>query len=369
MSLGIGIGLFLRSLGGSSVWSPTYTLLDQFITNEAAPMASPRTCEPGPGMLNIVDTGNNLSIAANRLTAAPGVGNGDPGIYIPATLSRAAGRSLFATVQLSGAGNAWWGWSLATSIALGEGTLFFRSTANIYHASTTTQLMPYANSVDYKIGSILRSNGDFLVIKGGAFTEWTLLWVAYGFTTANLYAGFGGASVGANRLTDNLRIVDLPVPFDTDYGISTQRLAGARSAGDTFTHEANCLIEFTETTRPTGGQTEVFIRQQDASNYWQVTVDSAGNLDLDEVVAGVPTQRGTAAGVIANGDRIVVIADGTTFRVYEANTLRITYAAAVNFATETDGKLNDEGTAGSVSDIVAYPRVFSGAALTILEAA
>src|SRR5690606_5532771 len=97
---------------------------------------------------------------------------------------------------------------------------------------------------------------------------------------------------------DWLCAVNLRAPWNTDYGIATQRLAGARSAGDTFTHEADCLLEFTVTTLPSADQIEMRFRAQDASNYWQVTVDSSGNLDLDEVVGGVVTQRGTAAGVI-----------------------------------------------------------------------
>jgi hypothetical protein len=166
-----------------------------------------------------------------------------------------------------------------------------------------------------------------------------------------------------------VRVAQLTAPWNaSDYGLATQQLAGARAPGDTFTHEANCLIEFTVATLPGAGtQIELRFRVQDATNYWQVTVDSTGALDLDEVVAGVVTQRGTAAGVIANGDRIVITAVGQTIKVYEANTLRITYATAANFATETDGELETEGTGGAVTDIVSWPRTLSGAALAELQ--
>jgi len=156
------------------------------------------------------------------------------------------------------------------------------------------------------------------------------------------------------------------MPWNNDYGIVTQRLSGARLAGDAFTHEANALIEFVVATVPSAGQIELRFRIQDATNYWQVTVDSAGNLDLDEVVAGVVTQRGTSAAVIVNGDRIVIQMHGTNVKIFEANTIRINYAAATNFQTKTDGELETESD-GAVTDIISWPRTISGAAAATLD--
>src|SRR5690348_15144558 len=39
-----------------------YLLRDDLITPASAPLTSPRTCEPGPGTLTILDTGNAWSI-------------------------------------------------------------------------------------------------------------------------------------------------------------------------------------------------------------------------------------------------------------------------------------------------------------------
>lgn len=33
-----------------------YLLLDRFLVDQAAPLESPRTCQPGPGQLTITDT-------------------------------------------------------------------------------------------------------------------------------------------------------------------------------------------------------------------------------------------------------------------------------------------------------------------------
>ena len=40
---------------------------------------------------------------------------------------------------------------------------------------------------------------------------------------------------------------------------------------------------------------------------------------------------------------------------------------SANFATETDGELETEGTGGAVTDIIAWPRTLSGAALSTLQ--
>ena len=202
------------------------------------------------------------------------------------------------------------------------------------------------------------------LIKGGAFADWRLMLPTVGGSGLTIYPGI--SCVDGDGWHDNVSLQQLGAPWDTAYGIATQRLAGARSAGDTFTHEADCSIEFTVATLPTAGQVELFFRIQDATNYWQVTVDSTGALDLDEVVAGAATQRGTSAGAITAGERIVINAHSQTIDVFDPGARHIHYTTAANFLTETDGELNDEGTGGAVTDIVSWPYALSGAALAQL---
>lgn len=176
----------------------------------------------------------------------------------------------------------------------------------------------------------------------------------------------------SSSYADSMKVVSLSSPFNSANGLATQALTGARSQGDAFTHTADCFIEFTVSTLPSSGQHEIQFRKQDANNYWQVTIDSTGALDLDEIVAGTPTQRGTAAGVIANGDIVLIRAVGTNIVVWEGTngqTSRITYASASNFATSTNGSLLTLGASGAISNIISWPRTITGAALTALNAA
>lgn len=357
-----------------SFTSNAFTLADEFTTNAVAPLTSPRTCEP-TGNLTLVQTDGQFSIASNKLVipAQTTPTWSDLGFRHVAGFARAAGKALFFVWNHTTANLSLIGWAVASAIsdtANSEGEAYFvgdndlRFVANAANP-VASLIVSFAASTDYRIAVVLRGTGSFIFVKGGTFSEWTLAWVGHIGTTATLYPRLVNRSSVATL--DSFRLAQMGVPFTTDYGLATSQLAGARSAGDLFTHEGNCLIEFTTTTIPSAGQIEVRFRIQDTTNYWQVTIDSTGALDLDEVVAGTPTQRGTAAGVIANGDRIVILAVGASIKIYEANTLRITYNSAANFQTEINGKLETEGTGGSVSDIVTWPRTLSGAALTMIN--
>lgn len=370
ISIGRG-GISLSGGRGGYTWVPEFDLWDDFTTNEAAPLASPRTAEPGPGTLTLVDTEDKLSISGGALVCAGGKaspGYGDPAIY-GASVARSAGRTLLAVLNLDQTNKeASLGWDSNQSSILTDGVLFNASgTLQAYNSAFTGNLDSYSASTDYSIAVALRGTGFFVYAKGGVFTDWMLVWVAASGTTANLYPVLGSTSAALDAST--LRVLDLPAPFDTDYGLATNRIAGAVSAGATFVHEANCLIEFVLTTIGSAGFAYIDYRKQDDNNCWRIRWNSSGTLALIERVAGVDTERGSATSVLSNGHRIVVIADGTTIRVYSNNVLRITYASATNFATETDGELEALGTGGAVSDIVAWPRTLTGQAKTLLDAA
>ena len=124
-----------------------YLLRDQFSTNAAAPLTTPRTCEPGPGTLVIADAGNKLSISSQALqmlatTAFAATMRGD-------AISRVAGVALLYTGTFGGT-SGFVGWSnnttpsdantkYGTQFNTGT-TLFFRESAS----ATTSALNTYA---------------------------------------------------------------------------------------------------------------------------------------------------------------------------------------------------------------------------------
>ncbi len=365
----VGPSVGVRLVGGGGI---EWLLRDDFVTAEAAPLASPRTAEPGPGTLTITDTNEVLTIADGKLKFATGGASfGDPGIWSEA-MARAIGRAVIAGSLQSSAGHDYLvGWDSNQLTTPTLYAIYAHPTSGLiaFISSGSLVVGGITNGAAYKAAVVLRSTGAFLLVKGGTeYLDWTVAWVDATLNTATVYATLTGSTTTAFT-ADNFRVLDLPAPFDTDYGLATQRLAGSVAAGTTFTHEANCVIEWTQTTKPSSGPSVVVFRRQDATNYWYVYVTSDGSLGLYEGVAGVETQRAVNSAGVSNGHRIVIVADGTTIRVYSNNVLRFTYSSASNFATATSGKLSTIGTGGAVSDVISWPRELSGAAANALDAA
>lgn len=131
------------------------------------------------------------------------------------------------------------------------------------------------------------------------------------------------------------------------------QINGDVEQGSTFTHPADGVIAFTVTTMPAAGANiKVRFRHQDANNCWEFrTWGGGGDFFLIERVAGVETTRIFVDDGVVVGNRIVIVADGTTIRIYVNNVLRGTYASATNFATATAGQLNSLGAGGAISDL------------------
>lgn len=351
-------------------------LLDNFTTDDSAPLGTPRTCEP-TGTLVTVETDGQMSISSAKLNfpAQASASWGDQGFRDNASRTRAAGLAVGATINLStiGGNGMWFGFGTGVSLSY---TQIVDRGFNIYTPSGNSlrlidngglrpdfELVP-TTGVDYRLVAVLRSAGMFWFIKGGAFTEWTLLYVSNA-NTANGYPSWSNMSNAGT--VDYLKCVNLIAPFTTDNGIATTALTGARSDGDTFTHTANCLIEFTVTTLPSDA-VDFRFRQQDATNYWQLLVNANGSLALNVVIAGTPAAKGTAAaGTVTNGARIVIIPEGTKILVFVGDVQKIVQSSATQFPTATAGVLTDEGVDGAISGIIAWPRVLAGTGLTALN--
>lgn len=331
---------------------PNWLLLDRFTTNAAAPLSSPRTCEPGPGTSAAInDPTNKLSITNQALTfaspAAPAFGN--PGIWYTQQ-ARAAGMAVSAAVTTPVTRNGFVGWDADTAGLPDSASAFWiRTNIDAHDDSYTVAGVAAINNQVYQCTVVLRSTGAFYLVDS------TLVWVGASLS-ANFYPCAVAGNGNNNFVVDNMAVVQLGAPWNTDYGIATQQLSGARSQGDSFTHTADGFVEWTQTTRASANYTEVRFRKQDATNYWSVQIDSTGAVTLFEVVAGTPTSRGTGSGV-TSGQRMVILFFGTTIRVFRSgNNQIISYTSATNFQTATAGDVNAIGTGGAISNIVSWPR-------------
>src|SRR4030043_1892939 len=93
--------LLLRGKGSGY----SYQLRDEFTTDASAPLASPRTCAPGPGALTLVQTDGQFSIVGGVLQipsqTTPDLSS--LGFY-GTTYARQAGRFIYAKLSRSVAG-------------------------------------------------------------------------------------------------------------------------------------------------------------------------------------------------------------------------------------------------------------------------
>lgn len=348
-----------------------YLLRDLFTTDRAAGAVNGTAAEPGPSLRVTTDTESKLTISGEKLVCAgskAAAAWGDPAFAESQRIFRSPGRALLFTIRCSnGTSHALAGFYPATGngsnmhngiyYGVGGSTLSYRMNA----APFSIAIGAVAQDTDYRIAVVMRSSGAAVFIKGGAYSDWTLLWVdtqmvSFEYIVTSFYSFAGSIS--------DVVLLDLPAPFDSDYGTAVDFKPALISAPTTFTHTADCLIEYTLTTRNSANAVTVDFRKQDVNNYWQVSIAADGALTLYEVISGTPNSRQTAAaGSIASGQRMVITASGQTIKVFANNALKMTHTTAANFATATAGALSSLGTGGAVSNIITYPLHY-GAGIT-----
>ena len=150
------------------------------------------------------------------------------------------------------------------------------------------------------------------------------------------------ASTNEEPLPASLAIVNLP---------------GARAVSNSWTAPRDFHLRFLMPTLVSAGSISFRFRIQDANNYWNLTINNTGALNLFEWVAGVPTLRASVAAVMTAGTTVDLLAWDKSIRAYVNGTYRWSYESATNFKTQTGGEINSLGTGGSVSNLIvwAYP--------------
>jgi len=327
-----------------------YLLRDEFLTDEAAPLTSPRAAEPGPGMLTLVQTDGQFSISAGKLVfpAQSTPAWGDQGILAPAQ-ARKSGRAMIARIVLeTTAGQFVLSWNYEAIPFYGriDGRgLSFTPSFNTIMANETggggVPIGTYDATSEYWIALVLRTAGIHQFIKGGAYTDWTLLWVEYTGTRDTLYPTISNyAAEGSLSL---LAVRDLPAPFDADDGIASVNEATV-VPGTSYTATADAIHDLEVTApNPLSGSAALKYRVTDADNYWTAYLNDAGAFRADSVAAGTPTNRVNVASV-------AVAAEVRTIRVITTGTKHNYYTLAGTNWTKRGGeiKLSHQDTATAI---------------------
>ena len=188
-----------------------YLLRDEFTTDRAAGAVNGTAAEPGPGTRTVVDVANRFSITGGAFT---GAGNGAWGgnrlIYVDVPIARAAGVLLITNHIVSSTGPGYInGWSTTTTpitnfepgLNVSSGGLF-----QLYDGTIYPFVGSRSNATPYLTALILRTAGHLTFIKGGSFTNWTLVYIASTGTTATLYP----TALSVSTLTASISSVRVP---------------------------------------------------------------------------------------------------------------------------------------------------------------
>ncbi|MCZ7539703.1 MAG: hypothetical protein M5U29_07320 [Anaerolineae bacterium] len=321
----MGRGLALLGIPLPNKTDLTYLLRDEFTTAEGPPLSSPRTCEPGPGTLTLVQTEADLSISSGKLQIPLGTIDTRADIgYVGPAVSRAAGALLIYQLNLVNISSflyfgfnsaqvlGWWNSNSANG-------WYISGFGAVERISKSTNLqVPHliVAATDYQFALVLRSVGALWFIKGGAYTNWTLWWVDALDTSTPVYPALSNGS--AQGTQDYLRVRQLPAPFDTDYGIAALDVNPGVS-GTSYTVVANAIHDLIVTApNPLANTCELRYRVLDDNNYWTAYFDATGAFKLDSVSGGVATNRISVAAVATAGNTytIRVICDGTKHNCY-----------------------------------------------------
>lgn len=161
-----------------SLWRGlVYLLRDEFIVPDAAPLASPRTCEPGPGTLTVVDAAGKFSVAGGNLNV------GTSGSGYPSALygDLASVGSIGAMFQSFAATPGYALWGLAVSQA--ETPVWYLAVLNASTAHAFTRAPSFGVAVcspfaagDNGGGVIFTATAAFFVIRRAAAWHLGMFW-------------------------------------------------------------------------------------------------------------------------------------------------------------------------------------------------
>lgn len=377
-------GIFGAPFGEPIAGGVAYLLDDKFITAVAAPMTSPRNAEPGPGrMVKNADTNNNVAITSDvfQISGVAASNFTDPMYYWDINgngIARASGRVLIARNVIDSVSinrGVTFGWSASTGGTgnVNAGGIYLSSGGGLAAVPGTALTLGdvWAISATYQLAIVLFSTGSAMFMKGGVFTNWTLLFVEHSFTNTPLFPKITGVS-NMNFNFDEVLVSDiLTGAFASDYGIANIRDTTLLS-GDTFVGTADGVhsFEFTLNGSPSANdEISLDFRRQDANNTQRAIVKrNAGNTAWDfqvrTVTGGTPaTPSGwtDVTGVGTPGE-ICVVADGQTLAFFTRASTTWTKRGATltNSSFQTAPGLAIQAAAGTTLTAVnSYPRTSS----------
>ncbi|KKN79017.1 hypothetical protein LCGC14_0344930 [marine sediment metagenome] len=323
---------------GGLIW----LLYDEFTTADAAPITSPRTCEPGPGTLTAFQPSNQLGIVGKKLTSADVA---EYSALMDATvggLTKTAGVAIHAKIDsftsgdntlILGINN-----DATPSAGMGGANIHMRE-GTIYRVNDGTNAVIIGGACSYPMHPLMvfRSTdteaGVWMVING------KLVWVYKNTTTLN-YPGI------ANHATiyeaDNFGFLSLLAngyaEWDVDFSTVTDSKTNPAS-GTTYDADADHSYVCSFTVED-GSAVQVFSRYVDNTHYgmmFRVLSNRAPRLAYN--IGGGDQILWTGSQLTdAVSYKFDLVVEGAVAKLYIDNVLQ-TPVAAANYQDITGGKV------------------------------
>lgn len=344
-----------------------YLLRDLFTTAAGAPLASPHTCEPGPGSLTLVNTTNgSISISSGQLRLSrptSGQSWSAYGFWV-ANVTRAPGRTLYFIAQSSAIDRLDFGVRGSGSVNQTDAGLMWGSTTSLamrHNAgSEDTVGTSLTANTDYQMAIVMRGAGQAYFVRGGSqYPAWTLL----GVTTRDSALTNNYLSVSnfnSDLKMDAVAILDKPGLWTRGYG-ATSAFSLFPASGDTAVSPADALMYFTWT--PIANETlSLYFRRTDDDNTYRLDCAQAGGtIKLYRRESGVDTELDagkTQTWTAGTPYRIGIVYAGTTIRTYVESTGLKHTATGQTFNQSATGCKVSGFTLGANWEL--WPRTFNG---------
>jgi len=391
------------------VGPPYYLINDTFTTDRAAGAVNGTDAEPGPGRRETQDTNGKLSLSGGSVVLATGgAATGNPRLWYGSTMMRTSGRLCVARGATTSSGGVEVGWDINTAGGITEAIRLFGTTLTLRVNGVTLTVGAIVAATDYDMIVIQRvSLGSLFFVKGGAFVNWTLIWVSADPTSNPRIPTFCSASttsvgtisffrVPAERwlpaplLSDGFSTFAVSAPTATDGLGHAEGIAGGLGAGGggvwPYTQvgtwqasggvaSASALssgvalaymdvgtLDLIATVKiAVAGGTAGLIVRGDANNHVRA-IHTGTNAQLVKLVAGVATTLIDAVATYVAGAEIRVICEGTKFRLFYNNVAIGTEQTVADAALNTDGYagIRSTNTANTFDDLVVRARGSGG---------
>jgi hypothetical protein len=302
--------LFGKIMGGGNI-PLEYLLRDKFTTDDAAPITSPRTCEPGPGTLTAVESnGATLNITGGALEM---VGSGSSydhcKITAGVTPAKDSGLASFSKVAME---------AIARHYIHFEGQYWIADTTRNYSPLGGPNDLVAVGASTIAALQIIRSYlGYFVVVDG------ELQWVNNSSNipaTPTIYSKL----YDANKVTiSEVALVDLPAngytAWDADFSTVTD--SESTPASETA---FDCAADFhlrATFTYETGKITTFSYRYTDGNDRLIAQASSGGALNVGKYVGGAYTSLASVGGTFADtvNYQLDVVGEGSSVKVYVDN--------------------------------------------------